>query len=861
MHAAHGRANVPVALPIEKKAAPSQLNSLPAGFVAPPRTISDITAILDGEKPDADKIEKRKVAADAAAPTNIERADLAWFYYTRGNARAQLGRLNEAIDDANKALETGRGVVDANRMGRFQQFAGLQYSVAGNPKKALSIFAAQARDTNVQGAKGFRFNGHRNIAWLLIQMGDIPQADAYLRRSLTLMQEARTSGMPAWRESYALLGQSWEADLETHRAIIFEARGQFRDAEAAYTLAEQRIRASVKGVTSQKNAPPEAQILQAADNLVLNQARMKARQGRLAEAEADARRALLARLQDQGKYHPLTSRFVSGLAEILVEQGRYEEAERLVRAAFDISRTVGVAEDSQAVAQQLLALGSILTLQQKSAEAAVVYADLDKAIARWDPQRRQPIDLNTSRITSLYASGQIEAGLAAAQELLKRESTLLGEKHFSTAAARGTLAVGYMRAGRHADAVREFKAAIPILMAAARENADDDNTTAVVARSARLQSIVEAYVSLLTQRQAGGGDDVAAETFHLADAIRGQSVQQALTASSARMSAKDPALADLIRKEQDLTKQVNAQLGTLNNALALPASERDDSVIKALNASIETVRADRDKARTDIRRGFPAYADLIEPRSPGVDDVRASLRDDEALLSFYFGQQNSFVWVVPKSGPVAFETIAATLGDLESMVRRLREPLEAPGETISDILPFDLKLAHELYGMLLKPVEAGWKSAKSLIVVTNGALGLLPLSLLPTAPSEVTEAADLPFEGYRKVPWLMRSHAVTMVPSVAALRTLRRLPQASAKREPLIGFGDPYFSVEQAAEADKAGQPLQVAAASRGIPLRRRAVIKTRQVDSADLALLPRLPDTAEELTSMALSLQTDPSK
>ena len=193
-------------------------------------------------------------------------------------------------------------------------------------------------------------------------MGDIPQADAYLRRSLTLMHEARTSGMPAWRESYALLGQSWEADLETHRAIIFEARGQFRDAEAAYTLAEQRIRASVKGVTSQKNAPPEAQILQAADNLVLNQARMKARQGRLAEAEADARRALLARLQDQGKYHPLTSRFVSGLAEILVEQGRYEEAERLVRAAFDISRTVGVAEDSQAVAQQPLALGSILTL-------------------------------------------------------------------------------------------------------------------------------------------------------------------------------------------------------------------------------------------------------------------------------------------------------------------------------------------------------------------------------------------------------------------------------------------------------------------------------------------------------------------
>ena len=55
---------------------------------------------------------------------------------------------------------------------------------------------------------------------------------------------------------------------------------------------------------------------------------------------------------------------------------------------------------------------------------------------------------------------------------------------------------------------------------------------------------------------------------------------------------------------------------------------------------------------------------------------------------------------------------------------------------ISDIPPFDLNLAYDLYSLLLKPVEAGWKPAKSLIVVTNGALGLLPLSLLPTAPGE-----------------------------------------------------------------------------------------------------------------------------
>ena len=55
---------------------------------------------------------------------------------------------------------------------------------------------------------------------------------------------------------------------------------------------------------------------------------------------------------------------------------------------------------------------------------------------------------------------------------------------------------------------------------------------------------------------------------------------------------------------------------------------------------------------------------------------------------------------------------------------------------------------------------------------------------------------------------------------------------------------------------------IEVAAASgRGLPFRRRATIKTRQVDSADLAQLPRLPDTADELKSIALSLKSDPAK
>jgi tetratricopeptide (TPR) repeat protein len=185
---------------------------------------------------------------------------LAQFYFDRGDARAQLGRLKEAIADANKALEVGRGAVPLDMMVRLQQQAGLQYAAAGDPKQAFAIFSQQLRDANAPGARGIQFNGNRQIAAILVQMGDIAQADTFLRRNLSLIEEARTSGLPGWRKSYALLGQSWEADVEHTRAIVFEARGQFREAEASYALTERRRRAALVATLHTPNPPPEDQV-------------------------------------------------------------------------------------------------------------------------------------------------------------------------------------------------------------------------------------------------------------------------------------------------------------------------------------------------------------------------------------------------------------------------------------------------------------------------------------------------------------------------------------------------------------------------------------------------------------------------
>jgi CHAT domain-containing protein len=146
-------------------------------------------------------------------------------------------------------------------------------------------------------------------------------------------------------------------------------------------------------------------------------------------------------------------------------------------------------------------------------------------------------------------------------------------------------------------------------------------------------------------------------------------------------------------------------------------------------------------------------------------------------------------------------------------------------------------------------------------LVTNGALGLLPLSVLPTKPAEIEIGAEPYFSGYRNVAWLARTHALTMVPSASALLMLRHLPAGSVKRRSFIGFGDPLFSQEQAKDVNNEANLHVAELSSRGIPIRLRAAPKAMGVDSVQISQLPRLPDTADELKSIAMALEADPSK
>ena len=200
---------------------------------------------------------------------------------------------------------------------------------------------------------------------------------------------------------------------------------------------------------------------------------------------------------------------------------------------------------------------------------------------------------------------------------------------------------------------------IPVLLTASGGSDDDAGSTAA-AREGRVRFVVEGYLRVLALNPAMAPANVAEETFGYADVLRGQSVQRALQASSARAATDKPELAKLVRASQDGEKQIGAAVATLNNLLTLPPAEREEKALKATQAEIAALQAARAQTLKEIARKFPEYGNLVNPPPPGAADIQKQLADDEALLSFYFGRFDSFVWVLRKDSPVQFSRIKMT---------------------------------------------------------------------------------------------------------------------------------------------------------------------------------------------------------
>src|SRR5689334_18341953 len=158
------------------------------GFDPPPRTIADVTAILDQQKPAPAMAEKLRAAADAVPAANIEPAALARFYYRRAQDRYTVGRLDEAIADDRLALQLGENSVDRLQIGLMQQFLGFSLRLAGHPHAAAEAFLQIERSIAGPGSEARLVNTYRQLVELYLVLGNVTKAESYVDKAKALIE-------------------------------------------------------------------------------------------------------------------------------------------------------------------------------------------------------------------------------------------------------------------------------------------------------------------------------------------------------------------------------------------------------------------------------------------------------------------------------------------------------------------------------------------------------------------------------------------------------------------------------------------------------------------------------------------------
>src|SRR5262249_39268360 len=149
-------------------------------------------------------------------------------------------------------------------------------------------------------------------------------------------------------------------------------------------------------------------------------------QGRLLEAENEAREAVLGALaQQQGRYSPHTAWMLRSLAWVLLEQGRYREAETLARAVIDIYEKTETAPDSLRFATARADRATALELQGRDQGSRGEYETIRAGLSR-DPESLDEFFAGNIRYAELLLkTGRVDAALQQLRVGLERSKRLV----------------------------------------------------------------------------------------------------------------------------------------------------------------------------------------------------------------------------------------------------------------------------------------------------------------------------------------------------------------------------------------------------------------------------------------------------
>jgi CHAT domain-containing protein/Tfp pilus assembly protein PilF len=635
-------------------------------------------------------------------------------------------------------------------------------------------------------------------------------------------------------------------------------------------------------------------------------------QGRYEEALRAYDRALAITEKALGSEHVAVARILNNLSLVHRHQGRYEEALNANRRALSIL-AMALGSEHPDVGIALRNRGNIYKEQGRTDEALKEYQSAlaieEKALGPDHPE----VAGTLNNLAVVYrAQGRYEEALKAYERALTIEENVLGPDHPEVAGTLNNLAVLHLLQRDWARAHDFWQRSTQILehrTALGAPGLGQVPTAKGKSEAARFGGEFRGLIKAVWRSPGQGRSaELTSAMFLKAQWAAASEAAEALAQMAVRGAKGDPKLAPLVRERQDLL----AEWQKRDEARTAAASIRPDRRNKAAEAEnvarIGAIEASISEIDKMLKDQFPDYAALANVAVASIAEVQAVLRDDEALLMFLDTDDSfkplpdeTFIWVVTKSDA---RWVRSDLGmpALTREVSALRCGLDREGawfnqdgsgnphctdllkvaytdeyEKLTKPLPFDLNRAHTFYKALFGQIEDLIKD-KHLLIVPSGPLTQLPFQVLITEEPKV--ALPDAFAGYRDAAWLVRKHAITVLPAVSSLKALRELAKQSHASEPFIGFGNPLLDGDPDAEQDpsvkfniataakqareKHCDPTlgQRVAALFGFNRGTRAMTRgvDRLVDVEDIRRQMPLPETADELCAVAHDLGVDPA-
>lgn len=429
------------------------------------------------------------------------------------------------------------------------------------------------------------------------------------------------------------------------------------------------------------------------------------------------------------------------MAKILLSQGKFDEAVQQVTQALSLSRAV--TDDEYYWHAKILSVQAEIELAQEHWESSARTAQLGL-------DQLNAADLSYN-IEASPDPREIESKLDALPLLITKAMAL----------SRGQLNLDSPSIETLKLALQTFTRAIELIRILRAEYKDDEvkeflSSSSFTLFEPAISTAFELYSKTKENEFLQQGLKIAetSRSLSLLENLKGQQVQSQL------------GIPEHVLEEENRLK---LQIGKLEQELKQAKDEKWKAQFRQL---LSERRAAYLAWQEDLQKQYPSYYELKYEEEPLVlEEVQSSLDKNEAILSFFWGEQNIY-GILISSEAASFKKLKQGKELIDAIPTFRKEISSRRGGNSSLKLKKLIASGHTIYNQLLAPFGS---IPENLILVTDGPLHYLPMAALPTEQIDTDSPRDIPY--------LIEKHAIKRIFSLAIwLRHIRADKDQAARQ-------------------------------------------------------------------------------